>query len=88
LFQIKEAKAKSFKNVYAKDNDADLERLRTAHLNNDEETEVEQSDLVDGNLLHLVYLLLLFTTRILEGWQCSIMVDAVESVKLIDIGPG
>jgi len=50
-FQIKEAKAKSFKNVYAKDVDADLERLRTAHLNDDEETEVEKSDLVDGNLL-------------------------------------
>jgi len=41
---------KGFKNVYAKDVDADLEHLRTAHLNNDEETEVEKSDLVDGNL--------------------------------------
>jgi len=35
--------------VYAKDVDAELETLRTAHLNNDEETEVEKSDLVDGN---------------------------------------
>jgi len=36
--------------VYAKDVDADLEHLRTAHLNNDEETEIEKSDLVDGTL--------------------------------------
>jgi len=36
--------------VYAKDVDADLEHLRTSHLNNDEETEIEKSDLVDGNL--------------------------------------
>jgi len=49
-FQIKEAKAKSFKNVYAKDVDAELEHLRTAHLNDDEETEVDKSDLVDGKL--------------------------------------
>ena len=50
LFQIKEAKAKSFRNVYAKDVDADLERLRTSHLNDDAETEVDKSDLVDGNV--------------------------------------
>ena len=48
--QVKEAKGKCFRNVYAKDVDADLERLSTTHLNNDEETEIDKSDLVDGNL--------------------------------------
>jgi len=36
--------------VYAKDVDADLERLRTSHLNDNAETEVDKSDLVDGNI--------------------------------------
>jgi hypothetical protein len=45
---VKEAKSKTFKNVYAKEPDSELERLRTSHLNNDEETEVEKSELVDG----------------------------------------
>jgi len=49
-FQIKEAKGRCFRNVYAKDADAELDRLRTAHLNDDEETEVDKSDLVDGIL--------------------------------------
>jgi len=48
--QVKEAKGKCFRNVYAKDVDADLERLSMTHLNNDEETEIDKSDLVDGNL--------------------------------------
>jgi len=34
--------------VYGKDVEAELERLRTAHLNDDAETEVEKADLVDG----------------------------------------
>lgn len=45
---MKETKPKSFKNVYAKDGDAEIERLRTYHLNDDEETEVEKSDIADG----------------------------------------
>lgn len=48
---MKEAKPKSFRNVYAKDPSAELERLRTSHLNNDEETEVEKEDLIDGMIL-------------------------------------
>jgi len=47
--QVKEVKGRCFRNVYAKDVDADLERLSTTHLNNDEETEIDKSDLVDGN---------------------------------------
>jgi len=54
LCQVKEAKSKSFKNVYAKDVDADVEHLRTSHLNDDEETEIEKCDLVDGNLYYLL----------------------------------
>ena len=46
--QVKEAKAKGFKSVYAKEPDAETERLRTYHLNDDEETEVDKSDTVDG----------------------------------------
>lgn len=47
--RVKEVKAKSFKNVYAKDADAGIERLRTYHLNDDEETEVEKSNTADGH---------------------------------------
>jgi len=61
LCQIKEAKAKGFKNVYGKDVEAELERLRTAHLNDDAETEVEQLDLVDG-IIHASHVSCLFTT--------------------------
>jgi len=45
--------------VYAKDVDAELERLRTAHLNDDEETEVEKSDLVDGNLKNIFVIIVI-----------------------------
>ena len=47
--RVKEAKAKSFKTVYAKDGDAEPERLRTHHLNDDAETEVDKSDIADGH---------------------------------------
>ena len=46
--QVKEAKMKSYKNVYAKDPDASVQHLRTYHLNDEEETEIEQSDTLDG----------------------------------------
>jgi len=35
--------------VYAKDADVDTEMLRTYHLNDDEETEVDKTDTVDGS---------------------------------------
>ncbi|ELU08335.1 hypothetical protein CAPTEDRAFT_163248 [Capitella teleta] len=47
--RIKEAKAKSFKNVYARDPNAALERNRAHHLNDAEETEIEREDTVDGH---------------------------------------
>ena len=47
-FQVREAKPKSFKNVYARDPDAGLQRERTYHLNDDGETEIEQGDVVAG----------------------------------------
>ena len=47
---MKEAKAKSYKNVYAKDPEADIQRLRTFHLNDEEETEIEQEDTADGEI--------------------------------------
>ena len=47
--KIKEAKPKSYKNVYAKDADAEIERVRSHHLNDEEETEIEKSDIVDGH---------------------------------------
>ena len=59
---MKESRAKSFKNVYAKDPDQELERVRTSHLNNDEETEVEKSELVDGN--SCVFVAILFRTAV------------------------
>lgn len=46
--QIKEAKPKSFKNVYAKDQDAGIERARTFHLNDEAETEIDVSETVEG----------------------------------------
>jgi ATP-dependent DNA helicase 2 subunit 2 len=51
LPQVKEAKAKSFKNVYARDPDAGLEKNKTYHLNNEAETEIEREDTVDGKHL-------------------------------------
>ena len=45
---MKEAKVKSYKNVYAKDPDATVQRVRTYHLNDEEETEVEREDTLDG----------------------------------------
>ena len=47
-FQVREAKAKSFKNVYARDPDGALQREHTYHLNDDAQTEVEKPDVVDG----------------------------------------
>ena len=48
---MKEAKSSTFKNVYAKDADAKIETLRTYHLTDDAETEIEKSDIIDGNKL-------------------------------------
>ena len=41
---MKEAKPKSFKQVFAKDVTAEVERVRTYHLNDDDRTEVEKDD--------------------------------------------
>ena len=46
--QMKEAKPKSFKQVYAKDVHAEIERVRTYHLNDDDRTEIEKDDVVEG----------------------------------------
>lgn len=51
---MKEAKAKSFKNVYAKDADAAVERVRTYHLNDEDRTEIEREEIVEGEGLLLV----------------------------------
>ena len=48
VVQVKEAKANSFKNKYARDPDAGIERARTYHLNDEEETEIEKEDTADG----------------------------------------
>ena len=45
---MKEAKPKSFKNVYAKNVAAEVQRSRTHFLNDDAETEVDKSDVIDG----------------------------------------
>ncbi|XP_048780641.2 X-ray repair cross-complementing protein 5-like isoform X2 [Ostrea edulis] len=47
--KIKDFKVKSFKKVYAKDEDADIDTLRTYHKNDEEETEVEKEDIVEGH---------------------------------------
>lgn len=47
-YQIKDFKVKSFKKVYAKDEDAEIDTLRTYHKNDEEETEVEKEDIVEG----------------------------------------
>lgn len=51
---MKEAKAKSFKNVYAKKTDAGIERLRTLHLNDEAETEIEKEEVVHGTCVHML----------------------------------
>ena len=48
VIQTKEAKAKSFKQVYAKDTDAEIDRARTYHLNDEDRTEVDKGDVVEG----------------------------------------
>ena len=50
---MKEAKAKSFKNVYAKNPDTGIERLRTSHLNDEAETEIEKENVVHGKLVFI-----------------------------------
>ena len=47
-FQTTQAKAKTNKNVYAKDPDAEIQRIRTFHLNDEEETEIDQSETIEG----------------------------------------
>lgn len=47
--RVKEAKSNTFETVYAKDADAKIERLRTYHLTDDAETEIEKSDVIDGH---------------------------------------
>ena len=46
--QVKEGKAKTFKKVYAKDSDVTVQNVRTFHLNDDAETEIELEDTVKG----------------------------------------
>ena len=49
ILQIKDFKLKqSWKRVYAKDSREDVGTLRTYHMNNEEETEVEKEDMVEG----------------------------------------
>lgn len=38
----------SWKKVYAKDADEKISTLRTYHMNDEEETEVEKDDIVEG----------------------------------------
>nr|XP_011424766.2 X-ray repair cross-complementing protein 5 [Crassostrea gigas] len=47
--KIKDFKVKSFKKVYAKDEDAEIDNLRTYHKNDEEETEVDKEDIVEGH---------------------------------------
>lgn len=49
LLQVKDFKLKqSWKKVYAKDHDMDVGNLRTFHLNDEEETEIEREEMVEG----------------------------------------
>ena len=64
---MKEAKAKTFKNVYAKNVAAGVQRSRTHHLNDDAETEVDQSDVVDGLCQPLKPAVVLFLCSVLTG---------------------
>ena len=48
--QITAAKAKTNKNVYAKDPEAQIIRERTFHLNDEEETEIDQTETVEGKI--------------------------------------
>lgn len=51
-FQVKDFKLKqSWKKVYAKDPQAEVGMLRTSHLNDEEETEVEKEDIVEGRII-------------------------------------
>ena len=57
-------KPNTFKNVYAKDADAKIERLRTHHLNDDAETEIESSDVIQGTFkFHLIISLISIYTQ-------------------------
>ncbi|XP_074656219.1 X-ray repair cross-complementing protein 5-like isoform X2 [Tubulanus polymorphus] len=47
--KVTEAKVKSMKDVYAKDADAEIQKERTFHLNDEAETEVEADDTVQGH---------------------------------------
>lgn len=40
----------SWKKVYAKDADEKISTLRTYHMNDEEETEVEKEDIVEGEV--------------------------------------
>ncbi len=46
--QVTPAKLKTNKNVYAQDTEAGIMRARTFHLNDEEETEIDQSETVEG----------------------------------------
>ena len=48
LLKVKEAKAKGFKKVYAKDIEGKVQRLATHHLNDEAETEVDKTETVEG----------------------------------------
>ncbi|CAH1774598.1 unnamed protein product [Owenia fusiformis] len=49
LIKVQAATAKSFKKVYAKDPDEQITTVRTYHLNDDDETEIEKEDTVQGH---------------------------------------
>ena len=50
ILQTTTAKAKTNKNVYAKDPEAEIIRERTFHLNDEEETEIDQTETVEGKI--------------------------------------
>ncbi|ESN93216.1 hypothetical protein HELRODRAFT_181143 [Helobdella robusta] len=49
LMQVKEIKFKTFKNVCARHVAADIERSRSYHLIDEKQSEVDKSDVIDGN---------------------------------------
>lgn len=58
--------------MYAKDEDAEIDNLRTYHKNDEEETEVEKEDIVEGQWLSL--------------WGQWVSLWGVEGVKCVKCG--
>ena len=47
-YQVKEMKFKNFKNVYSARADAEIERSREYHLIDDQQTEVDKNEVIEG----------------------------------------